>query len=161
MKFSLFYFPLKNLSLSKLSLKRQQCMACPAGCIGGGGQPRPADKGAIAARQAALYSLDERATVRHSHENPAVRFLYEKFLGEPLSVEAEAHLHTSYGVSSGGKEGEKGVSVPSSGVAPKGAAAADTEGGKGGEGPRNNHHECQFCGALVEEGGCGAAAAAD
>ena len=111
-----------------------ECMACPAGCIGGGGQPRPADKNAIAARQAALYTLDERAAVRRSHENPAVRFLYEKFLGEPLSAEAEAHLHTSYG------EGEKKK---------KSASASD------------NQHECHFCGALVEKGGCASAGVAE
>lgn len=110
-----------------------ECMACPAGCIGGGGQPRPADKGAIAARQAALYSLDERAVVRRSHENPAVRFLYEKFLGEPLSAEAEASLHTSYGVK---REKEKG----------------EGEGGKG-SGDDDDHHECHFCGSMVEKGG--------
>ena len=114
-----------------------ECMACPAGCIGGGGQPRPADKGAIAARQAALYSLDERAVVRRSHENPAVRFLYEKFLGEPLSAEAEAHLHTSYGKEKGGGEGE-------------GKGSGD-----------DDHHECHFCGAMVEKGGgCASAGAA-
>ena len=109
-----------------------ECMACPAGCIGGGGQPRPADKGAIAARQAALYSLDERAVVRRSHENPAVRFLYERFLGEPLSAEAEASLHTSYGVKEKEKEKEKGE-------------------GKGEEKKgSDDHHECHFCGAMVE-----------
>ena len=110
-----------------------ECMACPAGCIGGGGQPRPADKGAIAARQAALYSLDERAVVRRSHENPAVRFLYEKFLGEPLSAAAEASLHTSYGVK---REEEKG----------------EGEGAKG-SGDDDDHHECHFCGSMVEKGG--------
>ena len=119
-----------------------ECMACPAGCIGGGGQPRPADKSAIAAWQAALYSLDERAVVRRSHENPAVRFLYEKFLGEPLSAEAEASLHTTYGKQ---KEEKK--------------EKEEKEKGEGGQTP-DDHHECHFCGAMVEKGGGGCAGAA-
>jgi iron only hydrogenase large subunit-like protein len=41
-----------------------EVMACPAGCIGGGGQPRSTDKQAVAKRQAALYDIDEKLTVR-------------------------------------------------------------------------------------------------
>ena len=47
-------------------------MACPGGCIGGGGQPRSADKEILKKRQAAMYALDERSTIRRSHENPAI-----------------------------------------------------------------------------------------
>ena len=128
-----------------------ECMACPGGCVGGGGQPRPADKGTIAARQAALYSLDERATVRRSHENPAVRFLYEKFLDEPLSAEAEAHLHTSYGAKEE-RASSSSASSSSGGAARKGVVG-EGGGGKQGSADGDVHHECHFCGVLVEKGG--------
>ncbi|KXZ54929.1 hypothetical protein GPECTOR_3g10 [Gonium pectorale] len=73
-----------------------EVMACPAGCVGGGGQPRSQDKQITAKRQAVLYGLDERAAIRRSHENPAIAQLYEEFLGEPLSHKAHELLHTHY-----------------------------------------------------------------
>lgn len=57
-------------------------MACPGGCIGGGGQPRSTDKGILAQRQAAMYNLDERSTIRRSHENPMIARLYEQWLSK-------------------------------------------------------------------------------
>nr|AAR04931.1 iron-hydrogenase HydA2 [Chlamydomonas reinhardtii] len=73
-----------------------EIMACPAGCVGGGGQPRSTDKQITQKRQAALYDLDERNTLRRSHENEAVNQLYKEFLGEPLSHRAHELLHTHY-----------------------------------------------------------------
>nr|WNF20792.1 hydrogenase [synthetic construct] len=73
-----------------------EIMACPAGCVGGGGQPRSTDKAITQKRQAALYDLDERNTLRRSHENEAVNQLYKEFLGEPLSHRAHELLHTHY-----------------------------------------------------------------
>ncbi|KXZ55261.1 hypothetical protein GPECTOR_3g4 [Gonium pectorale] len=73
-----------------------EVMACPAGCVGGGGQPRSQDKQITAKRQAAVYSLDERSKVRRSHENPAIQQLYAEFLGEPMSHKAHDLLHTHY-----------------------------------------------------------------
>ncbi|KAG2454193.1 hypothetical protein HYH02_001228 [Chlamydomonas schloesseri] len=73
-----------------------EIMACPAGCVGGGGQPRSTDKQITQKRQAALYDLDERTTLRRSHENEAVNQLYKEFLGEPLSHKAHELLHTHY-----------------------------------------------------------------
>ena len=55
-----------------------EVMACPSGCIGGGGQPRSTDKEILQKRQAAMYSIDERKTLRRSHENPAIQMLYKK-----------------------------------------------------------------------------------
>ncbi len=80
-----------------------EVMACPSGCIGGGGQPRSADKEILKKRQQAMYSIDERKTVRRSHQNPAVQELYKKFLGHPNSELAHHTLHTHYVV--GGPEG--------------------------------------------------------
>lgn len=73
-----------------------EVMACPGGCIGGGGQPRSTDKQILPKRQAAMYALDERSTIRRSHENPLIQELYKAFLGEPNSHKAHELLHTTY-----------------------------------------------------------------
>jgi iron-only hydrogenase group A len=79
-----------------------ELMACPGGCIGGGGQPYPPrgvkalDPGLLAARAKALYVIDGAKTLRRSHENPAILQLYSEFLGEVYSPKARELLHTSY-----------------------------------------------------------------
>jgi iron only hydrogenase large subunit-like protein len=81
-------------------------MACPGGCIGGGGQPRSSDKQILGKRQAAMYDLDERSTLRRSHDNPFIQQLYARWLGEPLHGKAHDLLHTHY-VAGGVEGGEK------------------------------------------------------
>lgn len=75
-----------------------EVMACPGGCISGGGQPRI--KGEYQfnkeTRQKGLYSIDAKAPVRQSHNNPMIKKIYEDFLGEPLSHKSHRLLHTSY-----------------------------------------------------------------
>lgn len=72
-------------------------MACPGGCLGGGGQPRPTTPEVRAARARAIYSEDERSEVRKSHENPAVAEIYGQFLTEgPCSHKSHKLLHTGY-----------------------------------------------------------------
>ena len=84
-----------------------EIMGCPGGCIAGGGQPYvkpqflPNEDSDILKtykekRAAALYSEDERQAVRQSHNNPEIKALYEKFLGEPNSHKAHELLHTTY-----------------------------------------------------------------
>jgi len=73
-----------------------EVMACPGGCIGGGGQPRFTDNDIRGKRIAAIYLEDEEKRLRKSHENPAVLELYEKFLGEPLGHRSHELLHTKY-----------------------------------------------------------------
>ena len=75
-----------------------EIMACPGGCINGGGQPyiKGERKEALAARMAGLYTEDESKTVRLSHENPDIKKLYAEFLGEPGSEKAHHLLHTCY-----------------------------------------------------------------
>ena len=76
-----------------------EVMACPGGCIGGGGQPRtklPQEIPAKRARIESLYGMDSLNTIRASWENPEIQTLYTKFLGEPLSDLSEALLHTQY-----------------------------------------------------------------
>ena len=76
-------------------------MACPGGCINGGGQPRqPADVRSFvdlcALRAKALYDQDAGQKYRKSHENPVVKQVYEEFLGEPGGHKAHGLLHCSY-----------------------------------------------------------------
>ncbi len=73
-----------------------EIMACPGGCIGGGGQPLPTDDTIRRQRIEAIYAEDRGKAVRCAHLNPAVRRIYEEFLDEPLSEKAHELLHTSY-----------------------------------------------------------------
>ena len=74
-----------------------EIMACPGGCIGGGGQPfHHGNSEILARRAAAIYSEDERKTIRKSHENPSIIRLYREFLGAPGSHKAHSLLHTEY-----------------------------------------------------------------
>ena len=73
-----------------------EVMACPHGCVGGGGQPLPNSREQKEKRAQALASIDEHKSIRKSHENPAIKKLYEDFLGEPLGGRAHELLHTSY-----------------------------------------------------------------
>lgn len=73
-----------------------EIMTCPGGCIGGGGQPRFTTDEVRRARIAAIYREDEGKQYRQSHENPAVRQLYEEFLGKPLGEKSHHLLHTTY-----------------------------------------------------------------
>ena len=89
-----------------------EIMGCPGGCINGGGQPYvrscflPNEDDDIVdtykeKRANALYSEDERQTIRQSHNNPQIQELYEKYLGEPNSHKAHELLHTSYAAREG------------------------------------------------------------
>jgi NADP-reducing hydrogenase subunit HndD len=74
-----------------------EIMACPGGCIGGGGQPlHHGDSKILKARAKAIYAEDAGKTLRKSHENPYIIKLYEEFLGKPLSEKAHHLLHTHY-----------------------------------------------------------------
>jgi len=74
-----------------------EVMACPGGCIGGGGQPyHHGEMDTLRKRAAALYSADEAKVIRRSHENPDITRLYQDFLGEPNGHLAHELLHTHY-----------------------------------------------------------------
>jgi NADP-reducing hydrogenase subunit HndD len=74
-----------------------EVMACPGGCIGGGGQPlHHGDASILQARTRAVYEEDKEKVIRKSHENPYILKLYDEFLGEPLSEKAHELLHTHY-----------------------------------------------------------------
>ena len=74
-----------------------EVMACPGGCIGGGGQPlHHGNSEVIKARATAIYAEDKKKPLRKSHENPFIIKLYEEFLGKPGSEKAHHLLHTHY-----------------------------------------------------------------
>ena len=74
-----------------------EIMACPGGCIGGGGQPlHHGNSEVLYARANALYREDAGKPIRKSHDNPYIKTLYEEYLGKPLSEKSEKLLHTHY-----------------------------------------------------------------
>jgi iron-only hydrogenase group A len=79
-----------------------EIMACPGGCVAGGGQPYPPmdmdvlDPQLPFLRAKALYKIDTDKQLRRSHENPAIEHLYQDFLGEPNGEKAHHLLHTHY-----------------------------------------------------------------
>jgi len=74
-----------------------EIMACPGGCIGGGGQPyHHGNLEILKQRAESIYSIDKEFKIRKSHENLAIQELYKEFLGEPGSELAHHLLHTSY-----------------------------------------------------------------
>jgi len=73
-----------------------EIMACPGGCIGGGGQPIPTSMEIRKNRMKAIYSEDEHMVLRKSHQNPDVIAIYKEFLGKPNSHASHELLHTHY-----------------------------------------------------------------
>lgn len=71
-----------------------EIMACPGGCVGGGGQPIAFNQELARERAAVLNTLDGADTLRASYKNPQIQQLYADFIGEPLSHTAHAWLHT-------------------------------------------------------------------
>jgi len=73
-----------------------EVMACPGGCVGGGGQPWGSDMARRARRGEALLEEDRTLTYRRSHENPSIKLIYERYLERPNSEKAHHLLHTHY-----------------------------------------------------------------
>ena len=78
-----------------------EIMACPGGCVMGGGQPIKSSKVTSSVdvrklRANALYEIDEKSTIRKSHENPVMKQLYAEYLEKPGSHLAHKYLHTTY-----------------------------------------------------------------
>lgn len=87
---------IRELLKSKDKYDFIEMMACPGGCIGGGGQPIYFDDKTLEKRSKALYKQDRMKKCRRSHENPIVKEIYKKYMGEPGSKRAEKLLHTKY-----------------------------------------------------------------
>ena len=73
-----------------------EVMACPGGCVGGGGQPKGNDLGKRVVRGAGLYEDDKKCKLRRSHENPEVKKMYDSYLGKPNGELAHKLLHTKH-----------------------------------------------------------------
>ncbi|QKG80513.1 NADH-dependent [FeFe] hydrogenase, group A6 [Tenuifilum thalassicum] len=88
---------LEDVRSGKANYHAIEVMACPGGCIGGGGQPlHHGNSAIIKARMEAIYREDAGKPIRKSHENPYIKQLYEEFLGKPMSEKAHHLLHTHY-----------------------------------------------------------------
>lgn len=92
---------LNKVAAGKADYHFIEIMGCPGGCVNGGGQPQvPASvrnfSDIRALRAKVLYDLDESRELRKSHDNPAIKELYNNYLGEPGSHKAHELLHTSY-----------------------------------------------------------------
>jgi iron-only hydrogenase group A len=73
-----------------------EVMACPGGCLNGGGQPLGADEKALKARMKVLYDMDDTEAMKTSHTNPDVKKLYAEYLGQPNGEKCHHLLHTHY-----------------------------------------------------------------
>ena len=92
---------MEEVKSGKADYQFVEIMACPGGCIMGGGQPIKSSKtrstmNVHKLRADSIYSIDEKSTLRKSHQNPAVIQAYVEFLGKPGSEEAHKYLHTKY-----------------------------------------------------------------
>lgn len=88
---------LNDIRAGKSKFHAIEIMACPGGCIGGGGQPfHHGHSEILKKRAAAIYNEDKEKIIRKSHENPSIIKLYEEFLGKPCGHKSHELLHTSY-----------------------------------------------------------------
>lgn len=87
---------LDDLKAGRVHYDFVEVMACPGGCVGGGGQPIHDGEERAAALGNKLYTLDSARTLRQSHNNPDVQALYKEFLEKPLSETSEKLLHSNH-----------------------------------------------------------------
>ena len=92
---------LEEIKSGKANYQFVEIMACPGGCVMGGGQPIKSSKirseiDVRKLRADALYTIDEKSSIRKSHENPILKKIYEEYLEKPGSYRAEKLLHTTY-----------------------------------------------------------------
>jgi len=87
---------MKLVKEGKASYHFIEIMACPGGCLGGGGQPIPTNLAIRTKRMQAIYEEDENMSIRKSHENPEVIAIYKDFLDKPNSHKSHELLHTHY-----------------------------------------------------------------
>ena len=87
---------MKSVKDGKAEFHFIEVMACPGGCLGGGGQPYPTNPEIRKKRAKAIYDEDAAMVIRKSHENPEVIQIYKEFLGKPLGHKSHELLHTHY-----------------------------------------------------------------
>lgn len=91
---------MKKIERGEVQYDFVEVMACPGGCVGGGGQPIHDGEERAFERGKRLYQLDADAKIRYSHDNPDIKRLYEEYFGEPNEYKAHMLLHTdqSHGI---------------------------------------------------------------
>ncbi|OUM68179.1 hypothetical protein PIROE2DRAFT_19901 [Piromyces sp. E2] len=87
---------LEKLKKKELEFDFVEMMMCPGGCINGGGQPKSADPKVVAKKMERMYTMDDQASLRLSHENPEITQIYKEFLKEPNGHLSHELLHTHY-----------------------------------------------------------------
>lgn len=88
---------LEDIKAGRSHFHAIEIMACPGGCIDGGGQPlHHGNQEIIKARWEAIYRADKEMPIRKSHENPSIQAIYKEFLGEPCGHKSHELLHTNY-----------------------------------------------------------------
>lgn len=87
---------LDEIASGRNDLHFVEVMACPGGCVGGGGQPSGKNAGSVKNRIKAIYETDEKEPVKTPYKNPSLNALYEEFLVQPGSPEAVSLLYTTY-----------------------------------------------------------------
>lgn len=87
---------LEDLKAGRVQYDFVEVMACPGGCVGGGGQPIHDGEERAAELGSKLYALDSERPLRQSHLNPDVQALYKEFLEKPLGEKSEALLHSDH-----------------------------------------------------------------
>ncbi len=89
---------MEDIISKKVTYDFVEVMACPGGCVGGGGQPILDGAELASVRAPKLYYLDKRRPIRYSHENPEIKKLYQEYLEKPLSEKAHhlLHVHTEH-----------------------------------------------------------------
>ena len=87
---------MKKIERGEVHYDFVEVMACPGGCVGGGGQPIHDGEERAFERGKRLYQLDADAKIRYSHDNPDIKRLYEEYFGEPNEHKAHMLLHTDH-----------------------------------------------------------------
>ena len=87
---------LKAIKAGEVQYDFVEVMACPGGCVGGGGQPMHDNIEMAPERAPVLYSQDKKNVLRFSHENPSIKAIYNDFLEKPLSHKSHELLHTDH-----------------------------------------------------------------
>jgi iron only hydrogenase large subunit-like protein len=87
---------IEELLAGKRKLDFLEVMACPEGCINGGGQPIPVDEKLLRTRSKSIYELDNGSDLNTAHGNQAVQEIYNDFLGEPGGELSQELLFTSF-----------------------------------------------------------------
>jgi iron-only hydrogenase group A len=95
--------PLKQIRDLMLDLRNDSCdyhyievMACPGGCVNGGGQPFYSSEKTLRSRIKSIHTMDEKSTIQSAHNNSVAEKFYSEYLGKPYGNKAREILHTSY-----------------------------------------------------------------